>query len=155
MANFIISNIFENLLTQKINVDLINDYIETEPNTVHSARLIKSMNQGEHDLAEAMASIRMLIVAANGVGINFYFSIEPTSNHQTKRQKIKISITNWAIAKYGTKVATMAADAVNLLIRWIAVLNSYNTYTIGVNEITYLKSMENFKFSKDVKISCC
>lgn len=154
MAKNTILNMLEDMFEQKINIDLINDYLETEPNTVHSARLIKSMNKGEHDLAEAMASIRMLIVAANGAGINFYFSIEPTSP-KSKRQKIKISIANWAIAKYGTKVACVAADAVSLLIKWISVLNSYSTYILGVNESTYLKSMGDYVFSNDVKISYC
>lgn len=137
--------------TTSIDIDLINDYVETDPGTLHEKRLLSRMNKCEVNLTEAMLSIRQLILAANRLGITFVFS---TESAQITIQKIRISIANWAIRKHGDKVINIAEDALYLLLKWIKVLNGYRTYLYGTNEAIYIKSMGDFKFDSLVKISC-
>lgn len=146
--------LMENVFTafSKIDVDLINDWIETDPDSRHSDELIKAMNRREVDLASAMCSIMQLILAANELGINIGFGTDFVVSEGKLQNKIQISIDSEAVLKYGNRIFEIAAEVVDLMKKWIVLINSYGTHLYGANDAIYIRSARYNKFTDNIKV---
>lgn len=133
-----IPSIFED----NIDADKINDYLETDEGTLHEKLLLSSMNRNELNLASAMCNIRELILAANSLGITLGFGAEFIISERKLRNKIQISIDNASVLQYGNRIFEIAAEVVDLMKKWIGLLNSYGTHLYGANDAVYIRSAQ-------------